>query len=401
MAAPRTSTSAAAPEGSDILGPGTSLRVGDYMSPHVRTVATTASLREAAQLLATHDISCLVVLDGATMVGVITEHDLVRAVAAAPTAWADQRVDDAMSHPLHVTASGASVADAIEALRRHRIRRLPVVSADGRLTGIVSQTDLLRAAHRGLREYAVDLERVVTARTAELFESERRREDLVDLTVHDIKNSLSVVEAAVEMIDIDVAQAAFALPLLRRASSRIGTLVRTLLDVNRLESGAMPLRVVDVPWATVCEPLLVEMGLPAQAKGVRFVRTGEARAIVRCDGPLIERVLLNLLDNAITAAPEGTTIDVHTERQADGGFLVRVGNHGQSIPRDILPTLFDKYRQAEVDGPFKRLGGWGLGLTFCRLAVECHGGTIRAVSPYVDGHGAAFEFVLPAEPRPA
>src|SRR5512140_3506086 len=202
MAGHTTPTSAEGPEGIEELGP--SLRVADYMSPQVRTVAATAPLRDAARLLAAHEISCLVVFDGTTMVGVVTERDLVRTVAAAPTTWADQPVTDAMTHPLHVTDSGTSVADAIAALRRHRIRRLPVVSAEGQLAGIVSQTDLLRAAHRGLRDYAVDLERVVTARTAELLASERRRGDLVDLTVHDIKNSLSVVESAVEMIEIDV-----------------------------------------------------------------------------------------------------------------------------------------------------------------------------------------------------
>jgi signal transduction histidine kinase len=400
MGGPATSPPTETPEGAEPLGPGTSLRVGDYMTPDVLTVPVTATLREAAELLAHHAISCLVVADEGAPVGILSERDLVRAVVS-DVGWMDRRVGDVMGHPLHVTSSSASVAQAIGELARNRIRRLPVVSGEGRLAGIVSQTDLLRAAHRGMREYAVDLERVVTARTTELLESERQREELIDLTVHDIKNSLSVIESAVEMIEMDQAQAGFALPLLRRASSRIGSLARTLLDVNRLESGAMPLRVVEVPWATVCDPLLAEMGLPAQAKGLRFVRSGETRAIVRCDAALIERVLLNLVDNAITAAPEGTIIDVHTERRADGAFLVRVGNRGQRIAPDVLPTLFDKYRQGAAHGHFRRLGGWGLGLTFCRLAVERHGGTIRAISPYVESQGAAFEFVLPAEPRVA
>jgi len=106
-------------------------------------------------------------------------------------------------------------------------------------------------------------------------------------------------------------------------------------------------------------------------------------------------VLLNLLDNAVNAAPEGSVIDIHAERTADDRFLVRVGNRGSVIPPDVLPTLFSKYRQGGEDKPLKRLGGWGLGLTFCHLALDRHGGTIRAVSPYVDGSGAAFEFVLP------
>ena len=220
-----------------------------------------------------------------------------------------------------------------------------------------------------------------------------RREELVDLAAHDIRTTLRIVEAAVEMLEMDIADASLALPMLRRASGRIGSLVQTLLDVSRLRRGVMPLALVDVPWASVCEPLLAEMGLPAQARGVRFVRTGDAQATVRCDPTLLERVLLNLVDQALAAAPDGTTIDVHTERRPDGAFLVRVGHRGPAVPADRLATFFD--------GRTEQTDGATLGRTFCRLAVERHGGTIRAVSPWGDGRGAAFEVELPADPRPA
>lgn len=231
----------------------------------------------------------------------------------------------------------------------------------------------------------------VPTRSTSAAGTDAPREELVDLAAHDIRTSLRVVEAAVEMLETDLADATLALPMLRRASGRIGALVQTLLDVSRLRRGVMPLELADVPWATVCEPLLVEMGLPAQARGVRFVRTGEAQAIVRCDARLVERVLLNLVDHALAAAPDGTTIDVHTERRPGGAFLVRVGHRGPAIPPDRLPVLFDA---PQPDGA-------SLGLAFCRLAVERHGGTIRVISPRVDGRGAAFEVELPADPRPA
>jgi len=141
---------------------------------------------------------------------------------------------------------------------------------------------------------------------------------------------------------------------------------------------------------------LVEVRVP---KGVALNRSGESQAVLRCDPNLVERILLNLLDNAIAVAPDESVVDIHAERQAEASFLVRVGNRGRVIPADVLPTLFRKYRQGGEQLSLKRFGGWGLGLTFCRLAVERHGGTIRARSPYVDGEGAAFEFTLPADPR--
>lgn len=369
------------------------------MSSRVQSVSASASLHTATCLLAEHGISCLVVVEGDRPIGILSERDLVREVSRFPTAWADRPVSEVMTHPLHVAEESTSVADAITELRRHRIRRLPVVKSDGRLAGIVTQTDLLSAAHRRLQEYANNLERIVGERTAELRDMERRRDDLVDLTVHDIKNSLCVVDSAIQMMDEDEPGVAAMLPLLRRATHRIANLVATLLDVNRLENGSMPLRLKSVPWSVVCESIVEETGLIAQAKSVTVARTGENLALVRCDPQLIERVLLNLLDNAIGIAPEGTKVDVHSQCQPDGSFMVRVGNRGRVIAPDVLPTLFKKYNQGREPAPVKRFGGWGLGLTFCRLAVERHGGTIRAISPYVDNEGAALEFTIPADPK--
>lgn len=373
-----------------------SLRVADHMSAPVRTISAGATLLEAARHLAQHGISCLVVMEGDSPAGMVSERDLVRLVAENPTDWAGRKMSAVMSHPLYSTDSGASVSEAIATLARHHIRRLPALSTDGRLAGIVTQTDLLRAAHEKLQNYATELERLVQARSSELRDIEQRRDDLVDLTVHDVKNSLCVVDSALEMLAHEPRQVDTVLPLLRRVTSRIGSLICTLLDVSRLQSGSMPLRVQEVPWSALCEPILAEMRLTAEPRRITLRRTGESHAIVRCDPSLVERILLNLLDNAITAAPDGTTVDVHATPLADG-FLMRVGNRGRAIAPDVLPTLFSKYEQGGGNAaPLRRFGGWGLGLTFCRLAIDRHGGSIRAVSPYVDGEGAAFEFIVPA-----
>jgi signal transduction histidine kinase len=373
--------------------------VSTHMTAEVRSVPSGTLLCDVARELAEHEISCLLVVDDGHPIGIVSERDVVREVAGDPVGWAERPVGTVMTHPLHVTGTGATVSQAIDELRRRRVRRLPVVDAEGHLAGIVTQTDLLRAAHQRLWDYTRELERAVQAQSAERREIERRRDDLVDLTVHDIKNSVCVVDSALDMMGEDPVGAASMIPLLRRATLRISNLVCTLLDVNRLENSSMPLRLQDVPWSALCEPVLAEVGLMAQAKSISLNRTGESHSIVRCDPNLIERILLNLLDNAIGVAPDASIVDIHAERQPDGALLVRVGNRGRVIPPDLLPNLFRKYRQGQDEVPLKRFGGWGLGLTFCRLAVDRHGGTIRAISPYVNGEGAAFEFVLPAEPK--
>jgi len=365
------------------------------MSTQVWHVSVATPLLEVGQLLAERKISCAVVMDGDRPVGILSERDLVRETAADPTGWTRRTAGQTMVHPLVVIDPEASVAEAIAQLGSHNIRRLPVVSREGRLCGIVTQTDLLRAAHVRLQEYARDLERIVLERTGQLRESERQRNDLVDLTVHDIKNWTHATSSAVEVLEIDSQQLDGMLSIIRHSTRSITTLVSTLLDVNRLEGGWMPLRLSDVPWSSVCGPVVENLSAMARTKDLDIVASGDMQLIVRCDQQLVERILLNLLDNAVSAAPRGTRIDVRTTAGADGGMVVRIGNRGPVIPPSLLPNLFRKHQQGA-----DRVRGWGLGLTFCRLAVEHHGGTIGAISPYVDGEGAAFEFRLPRDPAP-
>lgn len=375
---------------------GTPARVADHMSEQVWHVSVGTPLLEVARSLAERKISCAVVMEASRPVGILSERDLVRAGAQDPGGWATRTARDVMTHPLVTVDPDASVADAIAEIGRRGIRRLPVVARDGRLVGIVTQTDLLRAAHARLVEYARDLERIVGERTAQLHASERQRNDLVDLTVHDIKNWVHAASSAVEVLELNAAELPAMIPIIRHSTRSITTLVTTLLDVNRLEGGWMPLRLNDVPWSAVCAPLIEDASAMAHAKELAIVASGDTQVIVRCDQQLVERVLLNLLDNAVSAAPHGTAIELHTAVRPDRTLVVRVGNRGPVIPPALLPNLFRKHQQGA-----DRVRGWGLGLTFCRLAIEHHGGSIRAISPYVDGEGAAFEFTLPADPAAA
>jgi signal transduction histidine kinase len=204
-------------------------------------------------------------------------------------------------------------------------------------------------------------------------------DDLFDIAAHDIKNALNVVNSALDMIAEDPAEMSDMLPLLRRSSGRIGRLVATLVEINRLVGGTMPVRLTDEPWLPLCEKALGEVLLVAQAKDVTVDLRGDRTLTVRGDRPLLERVLTNLLDHALATAPRGSTVDVEAARTDDGGFRVLVGSRGPAVPADVL----------------RRSRGWGIGIIYCRLAMERLGGGIRLVSPYVDDQGLAFEIFLP------
>ena len=204
-------------------------------------------------------------------------------------------------------------------------------------------------------------------------------DELFDLAAHDIKNALNVVNSALDMMAEDPAEMNDLLPLVRRSSGRIGRLVATLVEVNRLVGGTMPFRASTEPWSALCEQAMGEVALIAQAKEVRFELAGDLTQSVRCDRPLLERVLTNLLDHALAMAPRGTVVDVRVAR-ADGVFRVLVGSRGPAVPADVL----------------KRSRGWGLGVIFCQLAMERLGGSMRPLSPYAGDDGLAFEITLPA-----
>ena len=105
---------------------------------------------------------------------------------------------------------------------------------------------------------------------------------------------------------------------------------------------------------------------------------------------VISRVLLNLFDNALKYSADGETITVDAHTIGDGMVLVAVSDRGAGIPREFREVIFDKFRRVKSDGSSK---GLGLGLAFCRLAVEAHGGRI-----WVDdapGGGARFNLTLP------
>ena len=122
--------------------------VAKHMTRSVATVDPTTMLGDVARLLATRRISGAVVTARGRPVGIISERDIVRAVATDTRSWAEHTVGSVMSQPVHMIGPESTVREAIDMLVRHRIRRLAVVvTEEGGVAGVVTQTDLLRAVH--------------------------------------------------------------------------------------------------------------------------------------------------------------------------------------------------------------------------------------------------------------
>jgi hypothetical protein len=132
----------------------------------------------------------------------------------------------------------------------------------------------------------------------------------------------------------------------------------------------------------------------AESKGITFDVDGlEPELHVLVDAELIVRVWVNLLTNAIKYAPAGDRLIIEARPAPPSGAILRLTDHGQGIPPDQLERIFDKFSQLEGGKPSGRLRSSGLGLTFCRLTVEAHGGSIAAQSQ--PGQFTTFSFYLP------
>jgi two-component system sensor histidine kinase KdpD len=180
---------------------------------------------------------------------------------------------------------------------------------------------------------------------------------------------------------------------LRDQAKRTAQLVDKLLEMARLQAGRVELH---QDWQSLEE--LVGSALQALAGPLAGrpieLSLPEDVPLVRCDGVLVERVLVNLLENAAKYAPAGTPIRVAAVK-ADGVIDVTVEDRGPGLPPGRESAIFDKFTRGE---PESIVPGVGLGLAICRAIIEAHGGTIWAENR--DGGGARFIFTLPAGTPP-
>jgi signal transduction histidine kinase len=222
---------------------------------------------------------------------------------------------------------------------------------------------------------------------------DRARDELTHTMVHDLRNPLTAIRGALEILQGSRPQPASdgdMMRIARDATERLLGLVRAILDVSQLENGRMPLdRQIVALRSLVSETFDYQEHL-AQEKKVRL-RNAVSSEHLWVDPGLLRRVLQNLVDNAIKFTPEGGEVTVGAEREASATSLrVLVRDTGPGIPADIRGQLFQKF----VAGRHPHRGS-GLGLAFCRLAVEAHGGRIWLEDCPT---GATFIFTVPVAP---
>ncbi|MCW5849578.1 MAG: sensor histidine kinase KdpD [Anaerolineae bacterium] len=251
---------------------------------------------------------------------------------------------------------------------------------------------------------AVAIERTLLAQDIEqtrlLTETERLRTALLSSISHDLRTPLASITGAVSSL---LSQETAYTPTERRdllltvqeEADRLNRFVGNLLDMTRLESGALEL---NRDWVEVEDVIGAALARPAQFLGDHrlVVEVEPGLPLLSLDFVLMEQVLVNLLDNAAKYSPPGTTIQVQAH-QEPGAVVLEIADEGPGIPPDQLERIFDKFHRV-VDGD-RRGAGAGLGLSICRGIVEAHAGTIEAQNR-LDRAGALFRVRFPLTQTP-
>ena len=247
-----------------------------------------------------------------------------------------------------------------------------------------------------LYQRALDARAEAERLAAELRRALSTRDDFLASAAHDLRNPLSAIRGAADLLErtlergeVPRERLAASIAHIQSASRRIGGMLDALLDLAQLELGRpLELRKEVQDVAALAREVVAQCQHASTRHRVRLVAPAELVAVV--DGPRLQRVMDNLVGNAMKYSPEGGDIDVEL-REAGGELLFSVRDRGIGIPPSEIEAVFERFRRgSNVAG---RFSGTGIGLAAVRRIVEQHGGSVEVTSAL--GSGSTFTVRLP------
>ena len=274
-----------------------------------------------------------------------------------------------------------------------------VIGLDSDKPGPLLSPDQRRLFDALADQAALAIERINLAedidRTRLAAETERLRAALLTSISHDLRTPLSSILGSASSLrshrgSLTTADQDELLGTIQEEAERLNRFIANLLDMTRLESGAIEPRLELVDLSDVLGSALRRAGKVLAHHAVEVDLASDLPPL-KLDPVLFEQVLFNLLDNAAKYAPAGSKVQVQAQRE-DNRVELSVSDEGDGIPPDDLERIFDKFYRVRAED--RKRAGTGLGLPICRGFVEAMGGTITA-SNRQGGRGALFTIILP------
>ncbi len=339
---------------------------------------------------------CMPTLDGYELAALIRQHPRCRKTAI-----------------IFISALASSSLDRIKGYQSGAVDYVSVPVEPQLLRARVSVFADLYRKTEAMERMNIELERRVAERTAQLevdlserkrlenalMAADRRKDEFLATLSHELRNPLAAIRNAAQIMELtpladpDLHHCG---EVIERQVEHLRRLVDDLLEVSRITCGKFKLRKKPVEVATFVARAIETARPLFDARGQQLhVSMPEERLIVNGDPIRLSQVVGNLLNNAAKYSPDGGEIALRIETASrDGGvpedLLIRVKDHGEGIPPEMLVEVFDLFTQVDR-APDPPHGGLGIGLALVRKLVEMHGGRVEANSP---GVGLGSEFVV-------
>ncbi|MFA6540418.1 MAG: hybrid sensor histidine kinase/response regulator [Bacteroidota bacterium] len=233
-------------------------------------------------------------------------------------------------------------------------------------------------------------------------ELERTKADFMAMLVHDLRSPLSGIKSVIEYFreifkqNNNLSPDQYSLfETIDDSAARMLALINDILDLSKLESGNINLDKQQIDFHLIVEMVSRDFKIQFKKKEIHFeAAIPENIPMVNIDINKIGQVLMNLISNALKFVPVGgnITVTVDVPKDAPEYLQISVIDNGMGIPKEELPAIFDRYKQASSAKKIRQKGT-GLGLAVCKLLVEAHGGKISVESEV--GKSTTFSFTLP------
>lgn len=242
--------------------------------------------------------------------------------------------------------------------------------------GAMARGDYGRRVTASSRDEVGDLARAFNAMAAELAEVDRVRRDLVANVSHELRTPITALRAGLENLVDGIADPdPAALRTMLDQVERLGRLVTQLLDLSKLESGAVPLNRQRFTVRPLLDQAVNEAKLHAPPT-VELLIDADVRLQADADPERVHQVVANLVENAVRHSPAGGTVTVGA-CQRNGSVRIEVADQGPGIPPGEEERIFERFYRADASRS-RVAGGSGLGLAIARWIVDMHGGSIKA-----------------------
>jgi two-component system sensor histidine kinase/response regulator len=241
------------------------------------------------------------------------------------------------------------------------------------------------------------LQAEVQAERDSLLDMQKQQEQLFGFIVHDLKNPLSAIQMGLEMLEVmdgDGTDTGAQIQRIRDTAHYMGRMIQDILDISRAEQVGLELHKQRFALAEWMNSFLKPLASQAQSRNHELSWECPKDLVVDADRKFLKRLLLNLVDNALKYSPPGS----HTRVIAcagEGCLRLEVRDQGDGIPAAMREQIFGKFIRLERSGPDLRSGS-GLGLAFCRMVAEAHGGRIWVEDNRP--HGSIFALEIPQAP---